>query len=75
MLMMRDLEANTPSGFSPERAKPPSLSMSLEILTQLDSQKEIGRGNRSGSGGGRDDEPSRDEDTSGDEDVSGDDDI
>ncbi|GKA63012.1 hypothetical protein Tco_0762531, partial [Tanacetum coccineum] len=62
-------------GLSPERAKLPSLSMSLKILTQLDSQREIGEGNKSGSGGGGDDEPSKDEDTSRDEDVSGDDDI
>ncbi|GJX11748.1 hypothetical protein Tco_0201607, partial [Tanacetum coccineum] len=41
-----------------------------QLLTQLESQHEVGGGN--GSGGGGDDEPGADEDAGGDEDTDGD---
>ncbi|GKF66742.1 hypothetical protein Tco_0193259 [Tanacetum coccineum] len=46
-----------------------------QMLTQFESQPEIGGGSGSGSGGGGDDEPGGDEDADGDEDAGGDEDI
>ncbi|GJX78330.1 hypothetical protein Tco_0325141 [Tanacetum coccineum] len=44
-----------------------------QLLTQLQSQHEVGSGG--GSGGGEDDEPCEDEDAGEDEDADGDEDI
>ncbi|GKA03847.1 hypothetical protein Tco_0676628 [Tanacetum coccineum] len=79
MLRLRDLGANTPTGFWGDEAGTSSLSTSLDartptsmsmrsddrmsqLLTQLESQHEVGGGSESGGGG--DDEPGADEDAS-----------
>ncbi|GJX05858.1 hypothetical protein Tco_0193790 [Tanacetum coccineum] len=64
MLRLKDLGANTPTGVP--YIEDQIMAM---MLSQLDSQHEIGGGSGSGSGGGGDDEPHGDEDAGGDEEI------